>query len=156
MDRLVTWALAGLLAYICVVLTSIDKKIDTVNMQNSQFAMLNEVGHQNYSSSEPQQIAYQEAIQLPASPAEAGFLVAVVLSIFVSWHLSRVYHANQWTKKVLRKSFAYFNEPRVIPKPGAELHPDQDCVGDSPSPDGRIKSSWLPPHAQKMYAGWRS
>lgn len=156
MDKLATWALTGLLAYICVILTSIDQKIDAINMQNSQFAMLNEVKHQNYSSTDVQQIAYHEAIPLPATPAQAGFLVAAILCAFVSWHLSKLYHNNQWTNRILRKSFAHFNEPHVVPKSRVELHLDQDCVGDSPSPDGRIKSSWLPPHAQKLYAGWRS
>jgi hypothetical protein len=137
------------------MLTSIDSKIEALNMQNTQFAMLNEIKHQNYSSNEVQQIAYHESVPLPASPAQAGLMIAAILSIFVSWHLSRLYYVNQWTKKVLQKSFAHFNEPHVIPEPRPKLHPDQDCVDDSPLPDGSIKASWLPPHAQKLYAEWR-
>lgn len=154
MERLATWVLAGLLAYICMVLTSIDNKIDALNMQNTQYTMLNEVKPQSYSAEEVQQVVYQEAIPSHATPMQAGFLIAAILSIFVSWHVSRIYHTHQWTKRILQKSFAHFREPHFIPEPGEPLHVDQDCVVDAPRPDGRIKDSWLPPHARKLYAAW--
>ncbi len=154
MEKLATWAFAGLLAYICVILTSIDSKIDALNMQNTQVAMLNEVKPQSFTGDQLQQVIYEDAVPFHASSIQTGFVIAAILSVFISWHLSRIYHFNQWTKRVLQKSFAHFHQPQVKPKPSQALHPDQECIDDAPLSDGRIKSSWLPPHAQELYAAW--
>ena len=154
MEKLATWALAGLLAYICVILTSIDSKIDALNMQNTQVAMLNEVRPQSFTGDQVQQIVYEEAVPFQASSMQTGFLIAAILSIFISWHASRLYHSNRWTKQILQKSFAHFREPQIAPQPNEPLHPDQECIDDAPLSDGRIKNSWLPPHAQELYAAW--
>ncbi len=153
-EKLAIWALTGLLAYICVILTSIDNKIDTLNMHNAQYATLNEVKPQSYTGDDVHQILYNEAMPYYASPAQAGLLIAGILSIFISWHISRIYYTHQWTKRILRKSFAHFSEPHVMMQPREALHKDQDCVGDAPLPDGRIKASWLPPHARQLYSDW--
>ena len=154
MEKLATWALAGLLAYICVVLTSIDNKIDDLGARNTQYSVLSNIKPQSFSDEDVQQIVYHEALPLRGISLQTGFMIAAILSIFVSWHVSRIYHSHQWTKRILRKSFNGFSEPYVAGKSREALHVDQDCIVDPPRPDGRIKDSWLPPRVRQIHAQW--
>ncbi len=154
MDKLVAWVLAGLLAYVCLVLTSINGNLEALNASGTQVSVLSEVKQDSYRGEEPEQIAYQRSEAVRASPVQAGFIIATFIAIFLSWHFSRLYHTHQWTKKILRKSFAPYREPYITAVPREPVHLDQDCVSDAPLPDGRVKESWLPGHAKALYATW--
>lgn len=154
MDKLIILVFAGLLGYICLVLTSINDKLELMNVSNAQVAVLNEVKSSSYPQDEIQQIAFHQSMSQPINPVQVGLIIAALISIFVSWHLSRIYHSHEWTKKILSKTFSPLNEPYIAPAKREFIHLDQDCVGDGPLPDGRIKDSWLPPHAKQLYAAW--
>jgi hypothetical protein len=153
-EKLTIIVFAGLLAYICFVLTSINAKLDELNASGAQVAVLNEVKPQSYSADEPRDVGYQYSAPAGAEQMNAGYVIAAFIAIFVSWHVSRLYHTHQWTKRILRKTFASYSEPHVMPARREPLHLDQDCVGDPPLPDGRLKESWLPGNARALYAGW--
>ncbi len=72
----------------------------------------------------------------------------------MTWHLSRLYHDQKWSKQIMHKSYNHHREPIVELSPRERLHPDQEGVTDAPHVDGRIKDSWLPPQAQRLYSGW--
>lgn len=80
---------------------------------------------------------------------QAAFVIVSLIALFISWHLSRIYHTHQWTKRLLRKTYSQYNRAYPVAKAAEPLHPDQDCVGDPPPPDGRIKDSWLPAHVHE-------
>jgi hypothetical protein len=149
----------SLLGYICVMLTSINSKIDAIYTTGVQYAVLNEVKPQSYAGERVQDVTFKSPgpaqIAPQLVPANAGLMIAAMISIFISWHISRLYHSHQWTKTILRKTFTQYCEPYLIPTPPEPLHADQDCVGDPPREDGSIKESWLPPHAKELYAVWR-
>ncbi len=154
MDKLAVWVFAALLGYICFVLTSINGKLDDLNASGAQVAVLNEVKPQSFTGNDVQQIVYREAAPSVGTSMQAGFLLAAMISIFVSWHTSRIYHTHQWTKRMLKKTFTTYSEPHIVPARRDPVHVDQDCVGDPPRPDGRIKQSWLPAHAKELYVSW--
>jgi hypothetical protein len=152
-DKLAVWILAGLLGYICLMLTSINSKIDAISDSGTQYAVLNEVKPQSFNGEEVQQVASRDQILPQASSVNTAFMLAGVIAIFISWHLSRIYHNHQWSKRILRKSFAHYDGPYILPAKREAIHPDQDCAGDPPAEDGRIKVSWLPMHVRGFYAG---
>ena len=156
MQKLAAVVFAGLLGYICLMLTSINNKIDAIYASGTQYAVLNEVKNQSFTSGEIQEVAVKNQAVPQVTTADAGFLLAAMISIFIAWHLSRIYHSHQWTKTILRKSFAVYKEPYQVPAAPNAIHLDQDCVADLPLPDGRIKESWLPPYARASYMGWRA
>jgi hypothetical protein len=141
------------------MLTSINSKIDAIYTAGVQFTVLNEVKPQSYTGERIQDVAFksQGPVQLAPqfAPSNAGLMIAGLIAVFLSWHLSRIYHSHQWTKTILKKSFTHYREPYVRPAEPGEIHCDQDCVGDAPSDDGAIRDSWLPPHAKRLYATWR-
>lgn len=148
MEKFAVWVVAGLLAYICLVLTSISGKLDEIGVSNGDVTAVNEVKSQNSDLKEPRISLYREAQASGGIPTQTIIIVASLIGVFISWHLSRIYHNHQWTKRLLRKTYAHYDRSYPIPEP-AELHPDQDCVGDPPPPDGRIKDSWLPAHVHE-------
>lgn len=154
MERLATWVLAGLLAYICLVLTSINNKIDVFNATTTEVAVLNEVKNQSYRSTGESEIVPRQSSFKSFDVMDAGYALMVLMAVFASWHFSRIYHTHLWTKKILRKNYAQNSGPAVDPAPRELIHMDQDCIAEPPSIDGRIKDSWLPPHARSMRAGW--
>jgi hypothetical protein len=143
-----TWVVAGLLAYICLVLTSISGKLDDINSSGMQIAIADEVKAENFPQTAIKTSLYQEATTSSSESIPTWMIIPAVLSIFISWHMARVYYTHQWTHRLLRKTYAHYNHPLVTPKSRDLIHPDQDCVGDPPRADGRIKNSWLPLHAQ--------
>ncbi len=153
MERAAIWIFAGLLAYICFVLTSISGKLDEFNVTNLQYAALGDVGRERPQLGEVAQIAMSHQTQPFVTPLHFGLVLFAMISVFVSWHLSRIYHTHEWTKTVLRKNYAYYTEPYGVPETRDALHTDQDCVGDPPLPDGRIKNSWLPYYVNRLDAG---
>jgi hypothetical protein len=158
-QKLAIGVFLSLLGYICVVLTSINNKIDAIYTSGTQLAVLNEVKPQAYTANKIQDIAFKnhDPVQLAPQlvPLNAGLMIAAAIAIFISWHLSRIYHSHQWTKRILKKTFNHYSEPYLKPVPAEPLHTDQDCVSDAPLDDGAIKESWLPPHAKALYAVWR-
>jgi hypothetical protein len=148
-DKVAVWVVAGLLAYICFVLTSISGKLDGLGMSGVEVATLNEVKPHSADAKEPHISFYREAESSLSNPAQGVLFVASVIAIFVSWHISRIYHNHQWTKRLLRKTYAQYNRPYPLRQDADLLHPDQDCVGDPPPPDGSIKDSWLPAHVHE-------
>ena len=158
MQKFVVAVLIGLLGYICLMLTSINNKIDAIYASGTQYAVLNEVKPQSFTGDAVQNVAFkdQSPVQLAPQtlPVNAGLMVVAMIAIFVSWHVSRAYHAHQWTKTILKKTYTHYRQPYQPPEPAAALHLDQDCVGDAPQPDGRIKESWLPAHAKEVYSAW--
>ncbi len=156
MEKLAAVVFAGMLGYICLMLTSINNKIDAMYGSGTQYAVLNEVKPQSFSGNEIQDIALKNDMALPLSASDAGYLLAAAISIFIAWHVSRLYHSHQWTKTILRKSYVHYTQPYRTPAMPEAIHLDQDCVTDEPLPDGRIKRSWLPPHAVALYSGWRA
>ena len=154
MERVAIWIFAGLLAYICLVLASINGKLNELSASNLQYAALSDISRESPPSGEAQQIVMSHQAQPFVTPMHAAIVLIAMVSIFVSWHLSRIYHTHEWTKTVLRKNFANYTEPYRTPGPQEALHTDQDCVGDPPSPDGRIKDSWLPYYVTRLDAGW--
>ena len=155
MERAAIWVFAGLLAYICLVITSINGKLDEFNASNLQYASLSDVKRETRPSGEAEQIVMSHQAAPFVTPTHVGLVLIAMVSVFVSWHLSRIYHTHEWTKTVLRKNYAYYTEPYRAPETREALHTDQDCVGDPPSPDGRIKDSWLPCHVTRLDAGSR-
>lgn len=155
MERAIIWIFAGVLVYICFVLASISGKLDEFIQPNLQYAALNDIDREKQPAGEVKQIVMSHQAQPFVTPMHAGLVLIAMISVFVSWHLSRIYHTHEWTKMVLRKNFALYAQPYRTPEPQEALHTDQDCVGDPPSPDGRIKDSWLPCHFTRLDAGWR-
>lgn len=144
MERAAIWIFAGLLAYMCFVLTLINYKIDRNNPTNIQVAALSDVIRTGSAGGNTERALLIHQPQTTVSPVHAGLGLIALASIFASWHLSRIYYTHEWTKMVLRKNFAPYAEPYVKPFTPDALHADQDCIGDPPAPDGRIKDSWLP------------
>jgi hypothetical protein len=144
MERAAIWIFAGLLTYMCFVLTLINYKIDRNNPTNIQVAALSDVVRTGSTSSNIGHAVMLHQSQPTLSPVHAGLGLLALASLFASWHLSRIYYTHEWTKMVLRKNFAPYAEPYVKAVTPDPLHADQDCVGDPPVPDGRIKDSWLP------------
>ena len=155
MEKAVIWSFVGLLAYICFILTTISGKLDQISLSNLQYASIADVGPDRAPVGEVAQIAMSHQTQPVATPHHFGLVLFAMISVFVSWHLSRIYHTHEWTKTVLRKNYAYYTEPCRAPETREALHTDQDCVGDPPSPDGRIKNSWLPYYVTRLDAGRR-
>ena len=155
MERATILVFAGFLAYICFVLTTINTKLDEFNASNIQYAALTDVGPVKSSGRQVGQMAMRHQPQPFATPMHVGLVLIAGISVFVSWHLSRIYHTHEWTKTVLRKNFAPYTEPYRASETCEALHMDQDCVGDPPSPDGRIKDSWLPVHIIRLDTGTR-
>ncbi len=147
--------IVGILGYIGVVLTSINDKMGQLDLQNTEVAVLNEVKTQSYTGAEltDTSLAFSPA-KLDFPYTLAALTIAALTSVFVTWHLSRLYHNQQWSRKILRKSYAYRREPIVEFRPREILHDDQDAVFEKPLPDGRITDSWLPPRAQRLYESW--
>jgi hypothetical protein len=144
MERAAIWIFAGLLTYMCFVLTLINYKIDRNNPDNIQVAALSDVTRTSAAGGSMEHAVMLRQSQPTLSPVHAGLGLLALASIFASWHLSRIYHTHEWTKMVMRKNFAPYAEPYVKPHAPEALHADQDCIGDPPAPDGRIKDSWLP------------
>ena len=155
MERVAIWIFAGVLAYICLILAVISGKLDELTPPNLQYTALNDIGRERLPAGEVKQIVMSHQVQPFVTPMHVGLALIAMISIFVSWHLSRIYHTHEWTKMVLRKNFAPYAEPYRTPEAQEVLHADQDCVGDPPSPDGRIKNSWLPQHFTRLDTGWR-
>jgi hypothetical protein len=150
MERTAIWVFAGLLAYVCFVLTSINGKMDEFNASNLQYAALSDYGRERPAVRRGEQIVMSHQTQSSLTPTHVGLALIAMISVFVSWHLSRIYHAHEWTKTVLRKNYAPYAEPYHMTEPREALHGDQDCVGDPPRPDGRIKDSWLPHYVTRL------
>jgi hypothetical protein len=155
MGRAKIWVFAGLLAYICFTLTFISVKLDEFNVNNLQYAAIGDLDRERPPVGDVAQIAMSHRAQPPVTPLHFGLVLFAMISVFVSWHLSRIYHTHEWTKTVLRKNYAYYTEPYRESETRETLHADQDCVGDPPLPDGRIKDSWLPWHITRLDAGSR-
>ncbi|NJM35245.1 MAG: hypothetical protein HC850_11630 [Rhodomicrobium sp.] len=153
MEKLAVWVFAGLLGYICLMLTSINSKIDAIYDSGTQYAVLNEVKQQSFNGGEVQQVAFRDQVFPQASSINTAFMLVGVISIFVSWHLSRLYYNHQWSRRILKKNFAQYDSPYIMPSKRETIHIDQDCAGDPPPEDGRIKVSWLPMHVRGFYAG---
>jgi hypothetical protein len=154
-DKLATWALVGLLGYICLLLTSISQKLDAFNLPDTEVAILNEVKPQSFRLDEIHSGEFQKSASAATTPVSAFFLLSVTIFAFVSWHMSRIFHTRQWTNKALRTNIAPYHHPHVAARPREPIHPDQDCVSDPPMQDGGIKPSWLPDHARQNYVDWR-
>ena len=155
MDHASRWVIIGILGYIGVVLTSINDKMGQLDLQNTEFAVLNEVKTQSFTGAELVETSLAfTPVTLDFPYALAALAIAAITSVFVTWHLSRLYHNQQWSKKILHKSYAYRREPVVDFRPREALHQDQDAIFERPLPDGRITDSWLPPGAQKLYESW--
>jgi hypothetical protein len=137
------------------MLTSINHKLDAIYGSGTQYAVLNEVTPQSFTQGEIIPSAASKQLASRVTLADAGIFLALAIGMFIAWHLSRIYHSHQWTKTILKKSFVHYQQPLEEPAESETLHPDQDCVGDPPPADGRIKESWLPPYARAFYAGWR-
>lgn len=154
MDRVATWVLVGLLAYVSLILTSINEKLDGYAISGAEVAVLNEVKPQSYSAGDIEPASFGAAPR-PEDPfLSAGFVVVAAIFIFITWHIARLYYNHQWTRRVMRGSFATCNEPHVRSAPREPIHQDQDCIADPPSSEGHIKLSWLPAHAQRGYRHW--
>ena len=154
MERVAIWIFAGLLAYVCLVIASINWKLNELNASNLQYVAFGDVSRESRPAGEAQQLVMSHQTQPFVTPTLAGIVLIAMISVFVSWHLSRIYHTHEWTKTVLRKNYANYTEPYRTPEPQEALHTDQDCVGDPPSPDGRIKDSWLPYYVTRLDTGW--
>ena len=155
MDKLATWALVGLLGYICLLLTSISEKLDALDLPETEVAVLNEVKPQSFNLGEIPVSDFQKSSVSPTPPVSMFFLVSTAIFAFVSWHLSRAFYSRQWANKALRTKIAPYHHPHVAAIQPEPLHPDQDCVNDPPDPDGGIKPGWLPDHARRNYVDWR-
>lgn len=155
MEHALRWGAVGVLVYIGIVLTSINSKMNKLDFKNTEVAVLNEVKTQSYTGSE---LADVPQTVVPASTdfpyMMAALAIAALTITFVTWHLSRLYHNQQWSKRILRKSYVYGREPIVDIHSREILHEDQDAIFEKPLPDGRITDGWLPPRAQKLYEGW--
>ena len=154
MERAAIWIFAGLLAYICLVLTSISGKLDGINASNIQYAYLVDTMRQKSAADDIQEMAMTHETQPFVTSTQAGLALIAMISVFASWHLSRLYHTHEWTKAVLRKNFTLYTDQYRVAETRDVLHADQDCVGDPPSPDGRIKNSWLPCHLTRLDAAY--
>ncbi|WP_125461592.1 MULTISPECIES: hypothetical protein [Rhodomicrobium] len=150
MDKLAIWVFAGLLAYICVMLTSINGKIDIIHASGTQIAVLSDVKNQTYTVNDGRMPVYRERANSSLSPLNAGLFLAGVIAMLVSWHMSRIYHTHIWTKTILKKTFGQYRPAYQVPARAEPLHPDQDCVGEPATPDGRIKDAWLPPSVRRL------
>jgi hypothetical protein len=155
MDRLAVWVLVGLLAYICFILTSIDSKLEADNQIGVRYAVLNSSQSQGLGGEAVQQISMAEEAKPLITHSSAGFTLIAMISVFLSWHFSRIYHSHEWTKAILKKRYAYYTEPYRPAQPAQPLHPDQDCVSDPVPADGRIRKSWLPANLQRLDAEWQ-
>lgn len=155
MEHASRWLIIGILGYIGVVLTSIDGKMSQLDLQNTEVAVLNEVNTQSFTGAEitDASLALTPA-KLDFPYALAALAIAALTSIFVTWHVSRLYHNQQWSKKILSRSYDFRREPIVDFRPREILHTDQEAIYEKPLPDGRISDSWLPPKAQKLYDSW--
>ena len=148
MQKFAVFVIAGLLTYICFMLHSISGKLDELGISGVEVASISEVKQLSADTKEPRISFYKES-DSSGRPGNGFVVIASIIAVFVSWHFSRIYHNHQWTKRLLRKTYAQYNrayptEPRAGP-----LHPDQDCVGDPPPSDGAIKDSWLPAHVHE-------
>lgn len=148
MEKFAVWVVAGLLAYICLILTSISGKLDDLGVAGVEIGAANEVKPRSLDLKEPRISLYREAQASAGTPTQTIIIVMSLIGVFVSWHISRIYHTHQWTKRLLRKTYAHYDRIHPVQEP-AELHPDQECVGDPPPADGRIKDSWLPAHVHE-------
>jgi hypothetical protein len=144
MERAALWIFAGLLAYMCFVLTLVNYKIDRSNTTNIQYAALSDGARAGAPGGNMEHVVMLHQAQPTLSPVHAGLGLIALASVFASWHLSRIYYTHEWTKMVMRKNFAPYTEPYLKPHTPEALHTDQDCIEDPPAPDGRIKDSWLP------------
>jgi hypothetical protein len=154
MEKVSRWLLIGILSYIGVVLTSINNKMDQNDLYNTQYTVLNEVSPQSYRGENLNEPAAVASSSIGISPVYAALMIAGFIGVFLTWHISRVYHDQLWSKQILGKSYSQYREPLVEPRKAEPLHYDQEAVFDAPLLDGQIKDSWLPPKAQKIYAGW--
>lgn len=150
MEKLATWALIGLLAYISAMVTSINSKLEVLNSPGTQYAVLNETKTQSYSGGELQQVVLKDNTQSSMTPLNAALMLTAMISLFASWHFSRIYHKHQWTKSILRKTFSQYGAAYRQTATYEPIHMDQDCIGDPALPDGRIKDSWLPPSLKRL------
>lgn len=155
MENASRWVIIGILGYIGVVLTSINDKMGQLDLQNTELAVLNEVKTQSFTGADLTEtsLAFTPAT-LEVPYALAAVVIAALASIFVTWHLSRLYHDQRWSKNILHKSYSCHREPIVNFRPREILHEDQDAIYEKPMSDGRITDSWLPSRAQKLYEGW--
>lgn len=155
MEHVWRWIVIGILGYIGVVLTSIDDKMAQLDLQNTEVAVLNEVNTQSFTGAE---ITETSLVFTPATLdfpyALAALAIAALTSIFVTWHISRVYYNQRWSKQILSRSYDFGREPIVDLRPRDILHTDQEAIHEKPLPDGRITDSWLPPKAQRLYDSW--
>ena len=149
MEKFAVWVVACLLTYICLILTSISGKLDELSTGSVEFGALNEVKPQSSDLKEHRISLYQQTETSGNGLVQAVMIIAAVIAVVVSWHLSRIYYCHQWTKRLLRKTHAYDDRIYAMADSANAIHPDQDCVGDPPRPDGRIKDSWLPAHVHE-------
>ena len=155
MEHALRWGIIGILVCICIALISINNKINQLDMRNTEIAILDEVKNQSFTgviSAEKAEDFTSTSMDFPYMSAIMCFAILTVT--FVTWHLSRLYHEIQWSKKILRKSYGYRREPIVDFRPKQVLHEDQDAIFEQPHPDGHITDSWLPPREQKLYESW--
>lgn len=150
MEKVTAWLLIGLLAYISFTLTAIDRKIDTLNLAETQYTVMEEVKNTSFTTAALPDV--RQSVQPPAqlTPASAGLYLGMFIGFFVIWHISKIYHLHQWTNSTLSKKLSHYKPSYFVPAPREVLHPDQDCAGDPPSPDGRIKGSWLPHNLKRL------
>ncbi|MBX2805089.1 MAG: hypothetical protein KTR19_03860 [Hyphomicrobiales bacterium] len=155
MENASRWVAIGILVYIGVVLTSINSKMGYLDLQSTEVAVLNEVKTQSFSGNELSETkrAFSPA-GLDYNYTIAVLIITAITSVVLTWHLSRLYHNQKWSKKILSKSFSHRREPVVNFRQREPLHEDQDAIFEKPLPDGRITDSWLPPKAQKLYESW--
>lgn len=149
MEKFTSWLLIGLLAYISFTLTAIDRKIDTLNLAETQYTVMDEVKTSFSTAALPDE---RQSIQPPVqfTPGSIGVYIAFSIGFFVIWHISKLYHLHQWTKATLSKKLSLYKQTYAAPAPREALHPDQECSSDAPSMNGRIKDSWLPQNFKRL------
>ena len=89
------WVIVGILGYIGVVLTSINNKMSRLDLQNTEVAVLNEVKTQSFTGAElmdTSQLFTSASMDFPYMLA--ALALTALVTIFVTWHLSRLYHVS--------------------------------------------------------------
>lgn len=150
MEKVTSWLLIGLLAYISFTLTAIDRKIDTLELAETQFTVMDEVKNTSFTTAALPDVRQNLQSPVQMTPAGTGIYLGMLAGFFVIWHISKIYHLHQWTNSTLRKKLSHYKQTYVVPAQQEALHPDQECAGLESAINERIKDSWLPENFKRL------
>lgn len=77
-------------------------------------------------------------------------ILGLIVAIYLSWLLSKIYHQAKWTRQTLKKRLSTYKEPYALPAAREPLHPEQYFSGDTHQPNCVIRKEWLPSELKRL------